>query len=334
MRPSVTLTFTALFIGVGIFYLHYYGMPAVKREAPAADSGPAKLLDLEADAITFIQLQKPDDKETMTLERSGKEWVLKYPVTYQADKTMVDGLMTALRISQKARRLTREKGWEEYGLLQPGLKIGIEAKGLPKRKYLLLGDLSPVAAMVFARWEDEADYFLLDARFKQAFDRSVYALREKRLVRLPLNSLEKIHVQTFSNNFELSQRNSQWFWTEPIARLGKPAPREQMYEILMALRELYVKEFWDGQPVQETERGFSVSGPAIQVWDKNGKTSAVRFGNAVTEHDAYTALIDSEQVVLEVARGNIENFFKIFDTSEEKGGAVAAGTDSRTNPPA
>jgi hypothetical protein len=326
MKTSVTLTFTALFIAVGAIYL-YYGSPLPKSDTPAVpEKGSLKLLDLEKDAITLIQIQKPGSKETVTIEKVGEDWMLKYPVNYLADKMMVEGLSAALRVSNKARRLVREKGWEEYGLLKPDLKIGIEAKGLAKRKYLLLGDPSPVAAMIFARWEDEADYFLLDARFRESFDRSIYSLREKKLVRLSLNDLQKIRARTFKGNYELSFENKTWVWTEPVARIGKEVPREQMYEVLLSLRDLYAKEFLDGHPVNETERGFSMTGPFVQVWDKNEKTSVVRIGNEVTEHDAYYGMIEGETIALEIARGNIQKFFSFFDaiSALEKAPAPAA----------
>ena len=325
MKTSVTLTFTGLFIAVTALYF-YYGNPLPESEAPAiSEKGSLKLLDLEKDAITFIQIQKPATKETVTFEKSGEDWMLKFPVTYLADKLMVEGLSAALRVSNKARRLVREKGWEEYGLLQPHLKIGIQAKGLTKRKYLLLGDLSPVSAMIFARWEDEEDYFLLDGRFKESFDRTLYSLREKRLARLPLNNLQKIHVRNFpgpsgepAENFELAQEKGKWYWTEPVARIGKPAAKEVVYEILIALRELYVKEFLDGQPVRETEQGLSVGGASIQIWDNNQKTSVVRLGNEVPGHDAYYGLIEGEKVALEIARGNVQKFFKLFAMPREE----------------
>jgi hypothetical protein len=326
MKTSVTLTFTALFIGVAAVYW-YYGNPlnTLKPEPPAAsEPGSLKLLDLEKDAMTFIQIQKPETKETVTIEREGENWVIKYPISYLADNMMINGLSTALRVSNKARRLVREKGWEEYGLLKPQLKIGVEAQGLSKRKYLLLGDQSPVAETIFARWEDEEDYFLLDSRLKESFDRSIYSLREKRLIRLSLNDLQKIHVRTFTEGYELALENSEWYWTEPVSRLGKKITREQMYEILMALRELYVKEFLDGQPVQEVERGFTVAGPHIQVWDKAGKTSTVRIGREVAEHDAFYGLIDGEQVVLEIARGNIQKVFGIFEAALQDAAAAPA----------
>ena len=343
MKTSVTLTFTGLFLSVAAAYW-YYGSPLPKPETPAiSGKGSLKLLDLDKEAITLIQIQNMETKEVVTFERlparlaeasaaRAGEWRLKYPVNYLADKMMIEGLSLALRVSTKARRLVREKGWEEYGLLKPKLKIGIEAKGLSKRKYLLLGDTSPVAALIFARWEGEEDYFLLDARFKESFDRSLYSLREKKIIRFPLADLKKIHVRPFSalarrneagtagepaENFELTQEKGAWFWTEPVVRLGKPVPKEQVYEILMVLRELYAKEFLDGEPVRETERGFSLAGPYIQVWDKHEKTSTVRFGSEAPGHDAYYGLIDGEDVVLEIARGNVQKFFELFDVKSE-----------------
>lgn len=312
MKTSVTVTFTGLFIAVAALYF-FFGNPSRPEVPSVSENGSLKLLELDKDAITWIQIQKPETKETVTIEKANGQWFLKYPVNYLADKMMIEGLSLALRFSNKARRLVREKGWEEYGLLQPRLKIGIQASGLSKRKYLLLGDPSPVAAAIFARWEDEKDYFLLESRFKDSFDRSLYSLREKRVIRLPLNDVQKIHVRTPTGNFELSQEKEGWVWTEPVAQIGLPIAREKIYEILISLRELYVKEFLDQQAAQKPEHGFSVTGPYIQVWDKNQNTGVVRFGNEVQGHDAYYGMIEGEEVVLEVAKRNVEKFFSLFE---------------------
>lgn len=319
MKTSVTIVFTLLFIAVAGYYFVFNNsqpkpLPGTPNAVVSEAAPPSnRLLPFDKETnIKMIQIQKPSSKETVTIELKDGQWFLKYPIKYAADSMMAQGLLTALKVSHKARRLNREKDWSEYGLAVPDIKIGIEAEGQP-RHYLLLGDYSPVADMVYARWEGEEEYFLLDARFKSAFDRSSYSLREKKIARIPLRKIEKIHVRTPSDNYEIAQKNNKWYWTEPVSQIGRTLTDSDMYEILTMLRDLNVKEFLDNEPYKAEKQGFVEESPYIQLWGE-GRTSIFRIGNEIPEHNSFYAIFDNEKVLLEVAKANIENFLKVFDS--------------------
>lgn len=317
MKTSVTVLFTVLFLVVAVFYV-FFGTPLPKPEAPLLSGGDAKLLPFDSeDPIRLIQIQKPNQKETITLELTEKGWYLKFPAAYPADKMMADGLLSALKISTKARRLLREKGWEEYGLARPDLKIGIEAVDGKKRNYLLLGDKSPVAEMVYARWEGEQEYFLLDARLKMAFDRSAYSLREKKAIRIPPQKIDRIRVQTPLGAYELYAQNRKWFWTEPVSLIGHKITDQEAYQLLMILGELHIKEFLDSTRVELSAQGFSQSSPSIQVWEKD-RTTVLRFGKELIAQDSYYAMLEEERVLFLISKENARDIFKIFDGIEEQ----------------
>lgn len=317
MKASVTFTFAGLFAAVAVCY-YFIGTPLSKPAAPLVVSGDGKLLPFDSEQpLRLIQIQNLLRKETITLENSGEGWYLRHPANYLADKMMAEGLVSALRVSTKSRRLMREKGWEEYGLARPDIKIGVEAKDSTRRRYLFLGDQSPVADSVYARWEGEEEYFLLDARLKQAFDRTVYSLREKRVVRLPVQSVEKIHMQTFKDNYELSRQEGKWYWTEPVSRIGKQVSDEKVYQLLLLLSELHIKEFLDGRSVEDKELGFLRAAPFMQLWTAD-KTSVLRIGKEIIDHDAYYGMLEEEKVAVEISKGLMDSLFQIFDRVQEK----------------
>lgn len=317
MKASVTYTFVGLFAAVAVCY-YFIGTPLSKPAAPLVVSGDGQLLPFTSEqTLRLIQIQNLVRKETITLESAGESWYLRHPANYLADKMMAEGLVSALRVSTKSRRLIREKGWDEYGLSRPDIKIGVEVKENSHRRYLFLGDQSPVANSVYARWDGEEEYFLLDARLKQAFDRTLYSLREKRLIRVPVQSVEKIHMQTFKGSYELSRQDGKWYWTEPVARIGKQVSDEKVYQLLLLLSELHIKEFVDGKSVESKEFGFLRSAPYMQLWTSD-KTSIMRVGKEVVEHDAYYAMLEDEKVVLEISKGLMDGLFQIFDRVPEK----------------
>lgn len=317
MKTSVTLGFTGLFVLVAVCY-YFFGMPLSKPAAPLVVSGDGKLLPFDAESsLRLIQIQNLLKKETITLEYGEDRWFVRHPAEYPADKMMAEGLVSALKVSTKSRRLMRERGWDEYGLSRPDIKIGVEAQGDSHRRYLLLGDASPVTNMVYARWDHEDEYFLLDARMKQAFDRTLYSLREKKIVRLPVQSVDRIHVQTFKGNYEISRQEGKWYWTEPVARIGKKITDEKVYQLLLLLNELHIKEFLDGKSPEDGDYGFLRAAPFMQLWAKD-QTSTLRIGREVVEREAYYGVIEGEKTLLLVSKELMDSFFKIFDRVTEE----------------
>lgn len=322
MKTSVTVTFTLLFLAVaGIFF---YMNPFSQKVEKTPEAGLLRLLPFDEEAsIQWIQIQQPEKRETITLERKDGKWMMKFPLEYPADPLLTEGLLTALKISKKARRLAREKSWEEYGLLLPAVKVGVEAEGGKKRQYLLLGDKSPVSEHIFARWESEPEYFLLDAQFKSAFDRSVYSLREKRIFRDAMNEAVKIRGRSFGGaEFEITQHDDHWFWTEPVGLLGKAIPDPQALEILLKLRDLYIKEFLDkGKQSFENYR-ISRTGPSLKIWFKD-KPQIFWIGSQSGEKDLYYGALEGEKTVLEISKDNIDTFFRLIEKASQ--GSVPSG---------
>ncbi|MBN1688658.1 MAG: DUF4340 domain-containing protein [Candidatus Omnitrophica bacterium] len=337
MKPSVTIVFTLLFFVVLGAYL-YLGAPRPAKHAkeitPVSNipeeaikkSSSMQLLPIaEDDEITAIQIQNLEKKENVTLKRENEGWKISYPVEYPADSLIVDGLIAALTISNKARRLVPEQDWEEYGLEKPELKIGIETKKLDKRLYLYLGDTTPVGDFVFARWEGENEYFLLSANFKKAFQKSIYSLRMKRVFRLPFAKMAKMHVRTTTGDFEIAHHDDKWFWMEPIPILGERVPKEKVDDLFARVQDLHIKDFLDQEPHSKHELGFSLLGTAITLWVDDQHSEMLYLGNEVPTRDSFYAMREGEDVYFLVARPNIRALFELIE-------ALAQETMQKTKP--
>ncbi len=319
MKTSVTFTFILLFIGVGISYIYLNPSAPKPLELPSAGM---ELLSREEGDIRLIQIQNLDNHKIITMERSGNTWMIRYPVRYPADPMMAEGLAAALKYSKKARRMPAQRNWEEYGLWRPSLKIGVETersergeRGGEKRKYLYLGDPAPVGAFVFARWEGEKEYFLIQSQLKNAFNVSLYSLRMKRLFTLPLKDISKIKVRTFSQEFELEKRGTDWFWMQPIALLGTRIPEKKIRKILSLREGLYVKDFLDGEPADDA-KAFPETPASITMFAENGAQEGLRVGLELPNRDAHYAKQESSAAgagpVLLVSKERIQDFFSLF----------------------
>ncbi|MBI3313374.1 MAG: DUF4340 domain-containing protein [Candidatus Omnitrophica bacterium] len=323
MKLSTTIVFTALFLVVGGSY--FYLKPTLGPETPKDTPIPLSLrvLPLEKDDdVTWLQIQNFSKKETITLIKDGENWKMKFPVQGAADPLIVKGLISALKLSAKQRVLLPERGWEEYGLVQPQIKVGIETLKNKGRKYLSFGNLSPVGEKVFARWEGEKDYFLLNQDLLRAFDRSAYSLRWKQIFRILPEKITKIFVRTKKTEYEMVRRDGTWFWLQPVDIAGDKVRREFLPEIILRLAQLYIKDFLDQEKGPPAKFGVISTSPAVRVWGEAKEYEALEIGKEIPAKDAFYGRREGEETYFFMARGNVQDFFKrieeIADAKPEK----------------
>jgi len=313
MKFTTTLVFFFMFLVVLGFYLYMDPQAPFVLNAPEMASD--RLMSLEkGDTIVWILIERKGQEEKIVVELQGGEWMLTSPITNPADPLMMNGLTTGLRISKKARRFVRDKDWDEYGLREPALKIGVKTKRGMTQRVLHFGDPSPVGDRMYARWEGEEEYFLLDANLQRAFDRSVYSLRQKRIFQIPPEKVTKIYIRAAEANYELSKSRDTWFWLEPISILGDTVSAQKVKEILVPLQGLYVKEFLDVKAKKERDKmGFTLLGSSIKIWGEDGQTEILYLGQHIKNRDAFYGNMEESDAYFLVARDNVQTLFKTLE---------------------
>ncbi len=316
MKTSVTFTVAVLFAAVAGAYFYY----VPQESKPAPSEAPLKVMPADDKSpVTWLQIQVLETNETLTLDKKEGSWKIRFPVAYPADNLMVDGLVTALRVSGRARRLLPEKDWDEYGLLRPSIKVGVETQN-GQRRYLYLGDPSPVGPFVYARWEGDKEYFLVDANLKKAFTRSTYSLRLKQVFRTPLNEVTRMRIRTLGSEYEVEKKGENWYWLEPIELLGKKISKQYVDQLVSQYADLYVKEFLDDEKTPESDLGFSLTSPWIRLWGKDPKTAIeeIRIGEEQPPRDSFIAYHGSDKLYFLIARTNVRKLFQIFETMAQE----------------
>lgn len=317
MRSSVTFVFFALFAAVAGFYV--YLTPRAENAPEALPATGARLLPFEDhDTISSLEIENAQKNLLIRLQREGSGWRLTDPVAYPADDSSLEGLLTALSASRRARRLVPEKGWQEYGLEKPSIRIGIRTLLADRKRHLLLGDPSPVGDYIYARWEGEDEYFLLSPEVKAAFDRSVYALRLKRVFKATGPDISKVHFRIDSREFEIARYGEQWFWMQPISILGVEVNREFLTFLLTQLTALSVKEFLDEEKVDPEDLGLSGLGAFIRVAGPGPDPEIVYLGDEMPARDAYFARREGDQTLFLVARANVASLWEAVRRAAEQ----------------
>lgn len=320
MKKSVLWMVLLAFLLAAVFYFLNPGDAPKTPEISAKEIMKVMPLD-EKSPVRWLQVQNLIKNETVTLEKKDNDWVMIYPVKYPAETVAVQGLVTALKLSGRARRLIPEKDWEEYGLLKPNIKIGIQTEEGKARRYLYIGDESPVGPFAYARWEGEEEYFLIQRDLKRAFDRTVYSLRLKQVFRVPLKDVSKMRLRSMDQEYEVEKRaDGSWYWLEPIPLLGKPLAKRYVDQIVSQYGDLYVKEFLDNEKKSPEELGFGILSPWIKLWgsDKKKPAEQITIGQELAPRDSFVGRREGEKGYFLVARENVRKLFQIFETMSQE----------------
>lgn len=330
MKWQAALLFIGLFLLVGSFCLLFEtpfsdttllkpveDSRAAVKLPPAEnleDAVPEKLFSqnlmelLPEDKVQWIQIQNLEARKTLTLTLQENQWQIKFPVRGQASANKVQELIQAFMSVEKLRQMKPEKDWDEYGLIRPRIKIGIETLKNPRR-YLYLGAVSPVGNVVFARWEDEKSYFLLPQNFEQLFVQSVYDFREKKIFSTSEAAVRRVEFKTPAENFEIENQGAQWVWKQPEGMQWAPCPAGDAEALLEHLRGLFVKDFLEN--ISDEESGFA-QGMKITLWSDETHSESLELGKEAVVRDAYYARKNGQGGTLLVAREKLNLFMELF----------------------
>ncbi len=313
MKFKHTLLFTGLFGAVLTLYVVQNQKQVEKKEVEHKTSESFVLkveekgFELGAnEVINFLQVQNIDKDEAFWLELQDSKWRVVYPVQAEADQALAQGMAAMVKMASTQKLISPEGDWDEYGLKNPSMKIGVGTNAGADRHFLYLGKQAPLGNAIFARWDDKNAYFMLPAAVKEAFKKTAYEAREKRIFLLPLPKIDRVMISMGERTFEWVLRNNSWFWMEPLDLLGKPMADDQMSAVLQMVLSLNVKEFTEqDEEAGIASRGVSVIADRIQI-RSGAQIESLYFGDeeplktayyAKREKDKYLFLIDQAKVI-------------------------------------
>lgn len=331
MKLVRTIVFILLFAAVVAIYL-FQARLAKQTLTIVPDEVNRTVVITPEDPVDRVELRDSIQKTELTLRKENGGWVLERPVRYPAEGAIAEGFVIAARMASRLPRLQAEKEWGEYGLAKPDLEVRFDLPG-KRTATLQIGAEAPVGKAVFARWTDERGFFLLPKEMKAMFRQSVYALRQKRLFRQPADKMRKIFVEMGEHSYEWkkddppekqdearpsSQGGRDWYWLEPVGRLGQKISPERIGLVQQSLQNLYVKEFLDDNKKSKAELGFFLIHDRIWIEYEDGKKEVFYFGNEVPEQNAYYGFLEGEDAIFFVDRAKVIQLLDLLQNVEKE----------------
>ena len=312
MKLSTTFLFTVLFAAVLAVYLKTRPPSLLQDPVKKVFEIPSrKLLDLRsADQVVWLQLQNLEQQTTITLIKRDGSWYVKFPLEDYADDELVHEMIKKLLSIYRQKIYQPEKDWEEYGLAKPGIKVGIETTQWTERRYLYLGDVSPIENMLFARWSHEEGYFLVSPDIMKILHQSLYSLREKRVFRRDLSQLLKITFYFDAKRYDFQKGVRGWELALPNASSQRLMDSKKMEDLIGQLTHLMVKDFVAEPQELAKISGISKENSFVEVQFKEGLLETVYLGNEFPLRDSYFSKRENEAQLFFLDRKKIRHLFE------------------------
>ena len=206
-NPLVIAVIALALLGGAVWYT---------RENPPPDEDAApKIVDLEEGEIRQVTLRQQGEDPITVVRGEDDEWQFGGGLEVAADDTSI-GLMVSSLASLNADRVVSENvvEWRPYELEDPALAVSFEvAEGGGEIQF---GRDTPTGSGVFARLKGDPRLFTVYSYNKTSFEKSVFDLRDKRLLHLDEDSISQVTVETGGRTISFQQEGGDWRIVEPM----------------------------------------------------------------------------------------------------------------------
>ena len=252
-----------------------------------------------ADAITRIDLTSSHGH--FVIQRSdavGVPWRLEAPQAVAGDGGSIDTLLgAALGGSQKA--LVAHGGdaegankdrevidWALFGLAAPRITLTLTGPD-GQQQSLRVGASSSFDDTVFVRRGDRNEVVAAASTLTQALDRSLFDLRDKRVLHLPSSRYQQVVVTPDSGpGYTLAQQGDDLRLTAPISAFADRTQAEALTGALSGLRaSAFVAEKADDAAARRTW-GLAKPLYTVEITDDTGARGSLRLGRITGGPDA------------------------------------------------
>jgi len=229
-----------------------------------------KLLEFETDDIDGVKIA--ENTKELEAQKSGENWQLRKPVDTRADSSEISSFVSSIRFGRAQSFPDAAVDAKAAGLDTPALKVTLHDGKAKTDRVLLIGK-SPEKDKYYARDASRDAIFIMDKEIPEKARRPLLDWRDKTIVKLDRDKLEKIEIQRGSENVSLLKSGSDWNLAD-----GKKVQLDKVPGMLNALDFEKAKDIVDMPKALAT---YGLDKPKLEVSFREGSKDPVRvqFGS-------------------------------------------------------
>jgi hypothetical protein len=191
-------------------YLYYDS----KREPGDSKKQEKVFAGVLSDKIERVTVKAAGGDQT-TVEKQGTAWQMTQPAAVAADEAELSGITSNLA-SLEVQRVVDEQPTDlkQYGLDPARIEVTFKFAG--KDQKLLLGQKTPTGSDLYAKVPDKPRVFLVSAYLESTFDKSTFALRDKTILKIDREKVDRMEVETPDRTLKLAKQGTEWRITSPV----------------------------------------------------------------------------------------------------------------------
>jgi hypothetical protein len=270
MRTRTTLILLVVAIAASCWIIFYEKDRPNTEEAQRREQN---VVNIERENIQGIQIQNGDDR--IELARAGDKWRLDAPMKDQADRSVIDSLISDLEGWQKdktfsAKEIEADKNaLEEYDLARPKLRLKLIGKDMPPE--ILFGKDAALEGRMYVRFENSKATFVARQTVKKDIAKKPEDFRDRKLTDLATTQVVRFVLRTPAGEMEVQKQGDGWEIVKPLrARADAQKVNDLLAQITTArIQQFVAEDRGDLQPYALAEPRGSVT--LFTADDKQGQ---------------------------------------------------------------
>jgi hypothetical protein len=244
--------------------------------------------------------------EIISAKKDGQNWLLTSPLQTAGDKTAWDSIARTLGDAKSLRTIKDvTASLTPYGLDQPALKVTIADVDGATPETIVFGKKTPTGSETYAMISGATNQVLTVYNYVQsAADKSLFDLRDKTIVAMDPNDVQRIDVQVGPTEYQLSRgTDPEWTLTAPFQAR---ADKLKVDSAINKIRNGRVKKFIDENPTDLAQYGLVEPATRVVFWvgqpgtESQWSSKALLFGASAQTADQVYAKREGQNNVFAV----------------------------------
>jgi hypothetical protein len=270
MKTKTTLILLAIVVALGV-WIKYFESKAPNTEEAQRRAG--NVVNFQRDKLDGIVIQNGDDK--IELRKSDNKWRVEAPIKDQADRSVVENLISDLESWQKddafsEKEMQSEKNrLDEYDLARPKLRLKLLGKDQPPE--ILFGKDAALEGKMYVRLDGSKETFVVRQTIKSEIAKKPEDFRDRKLTELSAAQVVRILLKTVAGEMELQKKDEFWEIAKPLHARGDAQKISDLIAQVTSARiaQFVAEDKGDLQPYGLAEPRGSIT--LFKEDDKNGQ---------------------------------------------------------------
>jgi hypothetical protein len=215
MRTKTTLILFAVVVAVACWIIFY------EKDRPNTDEANRRgqnVVNFDRDELEGLVIHNGDDK--IELRRKDDKWRVETPIKDQADRSIVDGLLSDLESWEKDSTISEKEieadknALAEFDLAKPKLRLKLLGKGMPPE--ILFGKDAALEGKMYVRFENSKETYLVRQNVRTAIGKKPEEFRDRKLTELATAQVTRVVLKTPAGEMELQKQGEAWEIVKPL----------------------------------------------------------------------------------------------------------------------